>query len=134
MFKEMQELVLLHMQELRLEVYQTCTARKISASKVAFGVSASQRAAPQDTLLGTATAPLTDVLTKPQACSHTALFTLPFCDNSWHPTKMAFSMRSANATKEVVNSEACGQTSISSRIGDPLFETSLPHNINVVVL
>ncbi len=102
----MQQLVLLHVQELRVEVYQTCTASKAAASKVAFGASASQRAAPQDTLLSTATAPLTDLLTKPKACSHTALFTLPFCDNSWHPTK--FSIRSANATKKVIDSEACG--------------------------
>lgn len=77
----MQELVLLRVQELRVEVYQTCTASKAAASKVAFGASTSQTAAPQDTLLGTATAPLTDLLTKPQACSHTALSTPSFCDS-----------------------------------------------------
>ncbi|BDA41322.1 hypothetical protein COCOBI_02-1020 [Coccomyxa sp. Obi] len=62
-------------QELRVEVYHTCTRSEAAASKLASGASAAQAGTPQDTLLGTAAAPLTDLLTKPQACSHTALLT-----------------------------------------------------------
>lgn len=62
--------MLLVVQELKVEVYHTCTRSEAAASKLASGASAAQAATPQDTLLGTAAAPLTDVLTKPQACSH----------------------------------------------------------------
>ncbi|CAL8461957.1 g1488 [Coccomyxa elongata] len=53
-------------QELRVEVYHTCTRSEAAASKLASGASGAQAGVPQDTLLGTAAAPLTDLLTKPQ--------------------------------------------------------------------
>lgn len=51
-----------------MEVYHTCSHSEVTASKLASGASSVQAELPQDILLGTATAPLSDLLTKPQAC------------------------------------------------------------------
>ena len=59
-----------------MEVHQTCPRREAAASKLASGGSSIQAEPPEDILLGSAVAPLSDLLTKPQACPFSVLGTV----------------------------------------------------------
>ncbi len=61
-----------------MELYQTCSHSEAAPSKLASGASSPQAERAQDILLGSASAPLSDLLTRPQACFYPAVQSTPF--------------------------------------------------------
>jgi len=54
------------LQELRVELYHSCSKSEAASSSLAAGGSSREASQPQDVLLGTATSPLRELLAKPQ--------------------------------------------------------------------
>ena len=71
-----------------MEVYHTCSHSEVIASKLASGASSVQAELPQDTLIGTATAPLSDLLSKPQAC-----LPVPDADTTYHNSVLSAAVK-----------------------------------------